>query len=111
MENENKENKQQGQEMEFDTWDETQFYEENIVPKLKEIAELCDQRKIPLLFHIHYSQNEENSGVGTHCTVFGKKSIQTNKIGACGVILSSAIDPVGLAMLDTVAMVALKDKK
>lgn len=111
MENENKENKEQGQEMEFDTWNEMQFYDENIVPKIREIAELCNQRKIPYLFHVHYSHDEKDTGVGTRCACFGKKSIQNNKIGACGAILSNAIDHFGLAMLDSVAMVTLMNKK
>lgn len=110
MENEKKD-KVQSPEMEFDIWDEEQFYEENIVPKIKEIVELCVSRKIPFLFHVHYSHDGENTGVGTNCVCFGKKSIQSVKIGACGAILSNATDPFGMALLATVADVTLNNKK
>lgn len=109
MEEENKD-KVQSQEMEFDTWDEEQFYAENIVPKVGELVELCESRKIPFVFHIHYSHDGENTGVGTNCACFGKKSLQTAKIGACGAILSNAIGALEMAVLASIATIARKDK-
>ena len=103
MDNENKD-KAQAQEREFDVWNEEQFYRENIVPKMNEIAELCKSRQIPFLFHVHYSHNESNTGVGTHGACFGKKSIQSVKIGACGRILSKEINEAQMAMLAAVAL-------
>lgn len=46
--------KNKKQEMTVDTWNEEQFYEENIIPKIKEISELCESRKIPCLLHVHF---------------------------------------------------------
>lgn len=101
MEDENKK-----QEMTVDTWNEEQFYEENIIPKIKEISELCKSRKIPCLLHVHYSHDAEGqTGIGTHAACYGRESIQTAKIGACGRILSTSIDELEMFMLAAVAKV------
>lgn len=86
MENENKD-KVQSTEMEMDTWNEEQFYEENIVPKLKEIMELCDSRKIPYLLHVHYRDNPECCGVGLLFNANEKKSQHNLAAISCANIL------------------------
>lgn len=67
MENENKETEQpQG----IETFDEVEFFDKEILPKMKEVLELCRSRRIPVLMN-------------------AIKSVQENGCQAC---LISAID-------------------
>jgi len=49
----------------YPAWDELDYYDNEIVPLLKELSEKCDARKIPHLFHVMFSDNAEKKGVGT----------------------------------------------
>lgn len=107
MNEENKEQEQQKQqEQQFNSWDEKQFYTEQILPRLKEVSELLDSRNIPHLIHIVYSEDKESIGCGNIAHPGGKKTVQIAKMCACAELLDKACDVLTMA-----ALMAMANKK
>ena len=96
MENEtkDKELEQLIEALKFDEWDEEQFYIEVIMPKLKEVVELLNSKKIPYLINVAYSNKAIKEGECLGCANVAKhqdkKCLATAKILACGKFLSKA---------------------
>ena len=79
----------------IEVWDETKFYDAEIVPLLNQIVEKCESRNIPHLLHFQYVRDEESIGCGLINNVClktrGKTSHAANMI-VCASILDGKSD-------------------
>lgn len=99
MENENKEMEQpQG----ITTFDETEFFDKEILPKLEELLKLCNERRIPILIHAIKANSEEYS-TACHMVSIKKRNGQSvADLASCSKILNgkkSLLKSLALKML------------
>lgn len=80
------------------TWDEQKYYEDVIIPKLKELVELCETRKIPHLFALIFSNDEEKSGA---CHIFnGHERSGIDRLGCASAVFDGENMLAGELKLD-----------
>lgn len=85
MENENKEMEQQTK---VETFDETEFFDKEILPKLEELLKLCHERRIPILIHAIKENREEGATACHMASVNNRNGQSVADLASCSKILT-----------------------
>lgn len=89
MENENKENKEMEQPQGIDTFDESEFFDKEIFPKLEEILKLCHAKRIPILIHAIKQVGEKGATSCHLASINNRNGHPVADLASCSKILSS----------------------
>jgi hypothetical protein len=91
MENENKEMEQpQG----IETFNETEFFDNEISPKLEELLKLCHARRIPILIHAIKEIREDRSTSCHLSSINNRNGQAVADLASCSKILSGKKNPL-----------------
>lgn len=100
------ENKEMEQPQKIDTFDETEFFDKEIFPKMEEIFKLCHSKRIPVVMHA-IKQVGEKGATSCHLASINNRNGQTvADLMSCAKILSGKKN-----VLKSLALMMLAEKE
>lgn len=103
MENENKDMEHP---QKIETFDEREFFDKEIFPKLEELLKLCHERRIPILIHAIKENREEGATACHMASVNSRNGQAVADLASCSKILTDKKNP-----LKSLALMMLADKE